>query len=249
MNDPDGDALEERLNTEAMAQMVEQRLWQEELRTEMWNRDGRQRREVAALREAFRDFLLRARDLPVDEELSAKESASRCLERFPPEADNAVFGVRVNPAASSPDRIGVDCEALRPICRSACCVILRVPLTSHEVRADRLNWDPKRPYQIAHEKGRCTYLCTNGLCRVHDDAPAGCKTFDCSKDKRIWRDFEKKILAYGLEEYLDAQAAGPGEPAVQGQPIGAEPPDYKRLAQELGDISIDEAAQFKPERP
>jgi hypothetical protein len=59
-----------------------------------------------------------------------------------------------------------------------------------------IKWDLGRPYLIAQEKdGYCTHF-ERGTCRctVREQRPVPCRGYDCRNDKRIWLDFENKIV-------------------------------------------------------
>jgi Fe-S-cluster containining protein len=45
-----------------------------------------------------------------------------------------------------------------------------------------------------HRDGACTHR-EGHFCSVYDNRPAVCRTYDCRRDKRIWSDYERRILA------------------------------------------------------
>jgi Fe-S-cluster containining protein len=90
----------------------------------------------------------------------------------------------------------IDCDARLPLCRARCCT-LTFPLSYQDLEERVVRWDYGRPYQIGRrEDGYCVHNSpeTRG-CTVYQNRPAICRTYDCSKDKRIWADFEKRIPA------------------------------------------------------
>ena len=72
-----------------------------------------------------------------------------------------------------------------------------------------LSWDYFRPYHIRQrEDGYCVHHAdeVSGGCTVHSQRPAVCRGYDCSKDARIWKDFDQMILA---DELADEDEAPP----------------------------------------
>jgi Fe-S-cluster containining protein len=89
----------------------------------------------------------------------------------------------------------VDCASILPICKAACCR-LTVCLSAQDLDERIFNWDYGKPYQIRkRDDGYCNHSHpeTRG-CTVYQHRPATCRTYDCREDKRIWADFEKRIL-------------------------------------------------------
>jgi hypothetical protein len=89
----------------------------------------------------------------------------------------------------------IDCENRVQFCHASCCR-LRFALSKQDVYEGVIRWDLGRPYLIAQEKdGYCTHL-ERGACRctVREQRPVPCRGYDCRKDKRIWLDFENKIV-------------------------------------------------------
>jgi hypothetical protein len=105
---------------------------------------------------------------------------------------------------STPDKYAltdlpqIDCASIMPICQARCCT-LRVCLSQQDVDEGILSWDYQRPYQIRRrdEEGNYCVYSEQGShrCMVYAHRPAVCRTYDCRKDPRIWKDFERRILA------------------------------------------------------
>ena len=60
-----------------------------------------------------------------------------------------------------------------------------------------MRWDLGHPYMIAQggDDGYCTHQDrSDRSCGVHQQRPVPCRGYDCRKDRRIWLDFEKRIL-------------------------------------------------------
>ena len=90
----------------------------------------------------------------------------------------------------------IDCAAIIPICKARCCT-LTVHCSAQDLDEHVVQWDYSRPYRIRkREDGYCVHSePDSGRCGIYDKRPAICRTYDCREDKRIWLDFEKRILA------------------------------------------------------
>lgn len=89
----------------------------------------------------------------------------------------------------------VDCENRVHLCHATCCR-LRFALTRQDVYEGIVRWELGQPYLIAHDKdGYCTHM-DRGTCHctVREHRPIPCRGYDCRNDKRIWLDFENKIV-------------------------------------------------------
>jgi Fe-S-cluster containining protein len=54
------------------------------------------------------------------------------------------------------------------------------------------------------EDGYCGHIDkTTCKCRIWENRPVPCRGFDCRKDKRIWLDFENKIVNPELPEVFE----------------------------------------------
>jgi Fe-S-cluster containining protein len=89
----------------------------------------------------------------------------------------------------------IDCENRVHLCRAACCK-LAFALSKQDIREGVLHWDLGQPYVIAQSAdGYCSHLERSSCrCSVWSHRPVPCRAFDCRKDKRIWLDFENKII-------------------------------------------------------
>ena len=89
----------------------------------------------------------------------------------------------------------IDCASRVEFCHAACC---RLPfaLSKQDVREGIIQWDLGQPYLIAHsEDGYCAHMDRGSCaCTVRENRPVPCRGYDCSKDRRIWTDFEKKLI-------------------------------------------------------
>ncbi len=95
----------------------------------------------------------------------------------------------------------VNCDERIHICKAICCK-LSFALSSEEIELGVIKWDLGKPYQIRHKiNGYCSHINDNSkCCSVYSSRPSVCRTYSCSKDKRIWTDFENMELN---QEWID----------------------------------------------
>jgi len=89
----------------------------------------------------------------------------------------------------------VDCEYRIHLCRAACCK-LPLALSKEDVQEGIVRWDLGQPYMIARQgDGACIHLNREThCCSVYAQRPIPCRGYDCSNDKRIWLDFENRVI-------------------------------------------------------
>ena len=82
-----------------------------------------------------------------------------------------------------------------PICKARCCT-LTVYCSAQDLDERVVQWDYSQPYRIRkREDGYCAHSePETRRCGIYDKRPAICRTYDCRQDKRIWIDFDKRIL-------------------------------------------------------
>ena len=89
----------------------------------------------------------------------------------------------------------IDCENRIHLCKAACC---RLPfaLSKQDIREGIVHWDLGQPYIIAQgNDGYCEHLESHKCeCTIREHRPVPCRAYDCSKDKVIWLDFDKKVI-------------------------------------------------------
>jgi Fe-S-cluster containining protein len=96
----------------------------------------------------------------------------------------------------------VPCAELIPICQARCCR-LTFALTSQDLDEGVIRWEYGKPYLIRHRAsdGYCVHHDpASHFCTVHAHRPGICRTYSCANDKRIWADFERRILAAPVDE-------------------------------------------------
>ena len=104
----------------------------------------------------------------------------------------------------------VPCAELMHICQARCCKLV-FPLSTQDLDEGVVRWDYGRPYLIKQRAsdGYCTHN-EQGRCSVHEHRPAVCRSYTCKDDKRIWADFDNRVLAAPIE-LLPLAGDPPGE--------------------------------------
>lgn len=89
----------------------------------------------------------------------------------------------------------IDCASIIPICKARCCR-LSVFCSAQDLDEGVVKWDYSKPYQIRkRDDGYCVHSETETRrCGIYDKRPGICRTYDCRDDRRIWRDFDKRLL-------------------------------------------------------
>lgn len=95
----------------------------------------------------------------------------------------------------------IDCKSRIHLCKAACC---RLPfaLSKQDVQEGVVRWDLGQPYMNARDgDGYCAHLekCS-GRCTVYTHRPVPCRGYDCRNDKRIWLDFENRVINPRIED-------------------------------------------------
>ncbi|MDQ4149141.1 MAG: YkgJ family cysteine cluster protein [Actinomycetota bacterium] len=99
---------------------------------------------------------------------------------------------RIDPPGPAPS-VDINCEERLHLCKAACCK-LNFALTPAEVRSGKVKWDKQFPYLIAHSpNGYCAHADEKLRCTIYEDRPSLCRRYDCRRDTRIWKDFERMI--------------------------------------------------------
>jgi hypothetical protein len=92
---------------------------------------------------------------------------------------------------------GPNCAELIHLCQARCCTFT-FPLSTADLDEGVLRWDYGKPYSIRQRAsdGYCVHNdpASHG-CSVHAQRPRVCRVYDCRDDKRIWSDFENRIVA------------------------------------------------------
>jgi hypothetical protein len=161
--------------------------------------------EVTAFAYALIDLLIE-KGLLTEEELNERkrEVGKRLIEKF------NKSGMSVDLQDSSVDKYDfkggpvIDCENRIQLCKGACCR-LRFPLSPQDLEEGIVKWNLAYPYLIARgDDGYCSHL-ERGSCRctIYEHRPLPCRTYDCRNDKRIWEDFDNRVVSPDLEKLFE----------------------------------------------
>jgi Fe-S-cluster containining protein len=102
----------------------------------------------------------------------------------------------------------IDCESRVHLCKASCCR-MSFALSQQDVEEGAIKWDLGRPYLIAQDSdGYCRHLDReSSCCTVREQRPLPCRGYDCRKDKRVWLDFENRIVNPDLEQLFSDNAS------------------------------------------
>lgn len=91
--------------------------------------------------------------------------------------------------------VEIDCENRVHLCKASCCK-LRVQLSMEDVQEAIVRWELAQHFFISPKAdGHCAHLDRERLgCTVYAHRPIICRGYDCRKDKRIWLDFENRVV-------------------------------------------------------
>lgn len=132
------------------------------------------------------------------EELNQRKDAvsHRLAEDFQKEQ----IGVRIDEQTGDKYSLGdqemtVDCQARWPICQGICCR-LEFALSVQDIEEGIVRWNLSQPYlDRKGEDGLCVHQDrATHRCTVYEQRPAICHIYSCQEDKRIWLDFERRIM-------------------------------------------------------
>lgn len=144
---------------------------------------------------------------------------------------------------------GPDCIAILPICQGRCCK-LHFALSSQDLDEGVIRWDYGKPYMIKQrvDDGRCVHNHpTEHGCTVYQHRPRPCRQYDCRKDQRIWKDFDRRELAditpFARKEDVDAKP-----PPTELDLLERVHARQLALAMESFSLNSNEAARTREER-
>ena len=168
--------------------------------------------EVASFSYALIELLMERGVISVEElDERKKQVGQRLSEKF------AEKGMGVALTSDEQDKyayegsVEIDCENRIALCRGACCR-LSFALTVQDLEEGSVKWDLSRPYMIRHdEDGYCHHVeRETKRCGLYANRPVVCRAYDCRKDKRIWADFENRVVSPDLENLFPQRAAAAG---------------------------------------
>jgi Fe-S-cluster containining protein len=91
----------------------------------------------------------------------------------------------------------IPCAELLHLCRARCCT-LQFALSTADLDEGVIRWDYGQPYVIRQRAsdGQCVHNDPDTrACTVHAQRPLTCRKYDCRDDKRVWTDYERRIVA------------------------------------------------------
>jgi Fe-S-cluster containining protein len=160
--------------------------------------------EVSAFSYALIE-LLAERGVITIEELDEKKDqvTKRLAEKFAEKGMGVALTAEERDADGTSLSTEIDCENRLHLCHAACCR-LRFALTAREVEEGRVKWNLGQPYMIRQgDDGYCHHLDrAHQRCGIYEDRPFVCRAYDCRKDRRIWEDFENRIVSPDLENLV-----------------------------------------------
>lgn len=161
--------------------------------------------EVTAFAYALIELLME-KGLLAEEELNERKRkvAERLVERFRESGMGVVRQEGEQDKYTFKNGVKIDCENRIHLCKAACCG-LPFALSKKDVEEGIVKWDFEHPYMNARGAGGyCVHLERKTCrCTVYENRPVPCRGYDCRGDKRIWLDFEKKIINPELEKLFD----------------------------------------------
>lgn len=246
-------AVDEKLEVEAVAQLVEQLHLADKVKgpvqhavNELWAAARRHNADMNAAQQELRDLIMdmalvkRALASLGQTGVAARQRIEKelVLELFPPRLARRGTGVVV--AGPSRSDVKIDCENRMSLCKAACCRIFNVHLTAEEIESNRYDWNPRSPYALHKNRRGCVHLRVGDWsCSIYDCRPSVCIGYSCEKDRRVWVDFEKRIINPDLKRELDKLNGGPATcrtnqatAAVALAPVRGDsvsPPDFSAL--------------------
>lgn len=91
----------------------------------------------------------------------------------------------------------IPCDELIPLCKAKCCTFY-FALSTADLDEGVLRWDYGRPYMIRQRASDRFCVHNDPVshgCTVHAHRPMVCRRYDCREDKRIWADYENRVVA------------------------------------------------------
>lgn len=172
--------------------------------------------EALAYSYSLMELLIAKGIIGIEELDQRKETvATRLAERFQQEQ----IGVRMHDDGTDKynleeQEVVIDCESRWPICKAVCCK-LQFPLSPQDVSEGIVRWHLGQPYMNRKgENGHCVHFDVESCrCTVYEHRPGICRSYSCANDKRIWLDFEKRIINPEIFEEKPAgehEQLGPG---------------------------------------
>lgn len=165
--------------------------------------------EVASFSYALIELLMERGIISVEElDERKRQVGQRLVEKFTEKGMGVALTNDEQDKYSYTGEVKIDCENRLHLCRGACCR-LRFALSVQDLEEGKVKWDMGRPYMIRHDAdGYCHHVERETKhCHIYENRPIVCRAYDCRRDKRIWADFENKIVSPDLENLFPQQSA------------------------------------------
>lgn len=130
-----------------------------------------------------------------------KQVAANLVEKFSERGMGMVYQKPEYDKYKFEGEVPIGCENRIHLCHAACCK-LRFALSKQDVEEGVVRWDFSAPYLIARGPDGCCqhWHREKKCCTIHPHRPVPCRAFDCRQDKRIWLDFENKVVNPQINE-------------------------------------------------
>ncbi|HEX8475984.1 MAG TPA: YkgJ family cysteine cluster protein [Pyrinomonadaceae bacterium] len=196
--------------------------------------------EVAAFSYALIELLAERGVISVAElDERKREVGKRLVEKFTEKGIGVALTDDEGDKYSHQSEVVIDCEERMSLCRGMCCR-LKFALTVQDLEEGKVKWDLGRPYMIRHgANGYCfhndreTHQCT-----VYENRPLVCRSYDCRKDKRIWTDFENRIINPELENLFPKPDATRSSDAATCETYGTRADEDAEVATDASDGNV-----------
>ena len=168
--------------------------------------------EVASFSYALIELLMERGVISVEElDERKRQVGQRLTEKFAEKGMGVALTNDEQDKYAYESSVEIDCDSRLALCRGACCR-LSFALTVQDLEEGSVKWDLGRPYMIRHdEDGYCHHIeRTSKRCGLYEQRPVVCRAYDCRKDKRIWEDFENRVVSPNLENLFPPRAAAEG---------------------------------------
>ena len=133
-----------------------------------------------------------------------REVATRLLDSFLDRGMGVAMHEDERDKYNFSETVEIDCASRVHLCHAACCR-MSFALSQQDVEEGVVKWDLGRPYLIAQDSdGYCRHLDReSNRCTVREQRPLPCRGYDCRQDKRVWVDFENRIINPELEALFE----------------------------------------------
>lgn len=160
--------------------------------------------EVTSFSYALIELLAERGVISVEELDERKDQVyKRLAEKFADRGMGVALTTEEKDDNGTPLNVEIDCENRLPLCHAACCR-LRFALTVRDVEEGNVKWNLGQPYMIRQgTDGYCHHYDREfKQCGIYENRPFVCRAYDCRNDRRIWQDFENRIISPELEDLI-----------------------------------------------